>query len=214
MARPPIDLAALSPRLASSPAPGDQRLVNSELQTLSIFGKLAKKIDFREFPGDFSVARNAWTRVVCSRRSRAATAFYVLTAEDVLALRRRQLERRQKAAAPIVDASGAEAAPAEEPAAGSSQELGILAEEIARLESLSQDKTRPLATALAVHVIPVEQQRLRRRRLAGGRPSSIAWLGQQTSSPSSNSTFPSTPRSRSTPSSAAARCSPATCSAR
>jgi Fe-S-cluster-containing hydrogenase component 2/CRP-like cAMP-binding protein len=160
MARPPIDLAALSPRLAASPAPGDQRLVNSELQSLSIFGKLTKKIDFREFPGATFLWHGIPGRVLFVQGDPGATAFYVLTAEDVLALRRRQFERRQKAAAAIFDASTAEAAPPEEPPASSSEELRLIADEIARLETLAQDKSRPLGSALAVHVIPVEQQGL------------------------------------------------------
>ena len=50
-ANPPINLAELSPRLAAGKVSGDEWLVDEELQSLSIFANLKKKIDFRKTPG-------------------------------------------------------------------------------------------------------------------------------------------------------------------
>jgi Fe-S-cluster-containing hydrogenase component 2/CRP-like cAMP-binding protein len=153
MARPPIDLAALSPRLAASAAPRDQRLVNDELQALSIFAKLTKKIDFREFPGATYLWHGTPGRLLFVQGDPGATAFYVLTNEDLLALLRCQLERLRRGAALNSEDPEGEA-PASDPDAGRE-----IADQIARLEAQQIDADRPATAALAVHVLPVEEQR-------------------------------------------------------
>src|SRR5262245_349017 len=90
-ANPPINLAELSPRLAASKAPGDEWLADEELQSLSIFAGLKKKIDFRKTPGATYLWHGAPGRVLFVQGDAGATAFYVVKAEEMVGLRRRQL---------------------------------------------------------------------------------------------------------------------------
>src|SRR5262245_12372845 len=90
-ANPPINLAELSPRLAASKVPGDEWLVDEELQSLSIFASLKKKIDFRKSPGATYLWHGTPGRVLFVQGDAGATAFYVVTPDEMLGLRRRQL---------------------------------------------------------------------------------------------------------------------------
>ena len=69
----------------------DELLTADELESLSLFEELKRTPSFGRFPG-FTVLRRCRTgRVMCSQGDAGATAFLILTTEDVIELRQRQL---------------------------------------------------------------------------------------------------------------------------
>jgi Fe-S-cluster-containing hydrogenase component 2/CRP-like cAMP-binding protein len=159
-ANPPINLAELSPRLAASKIPGDEWLVDEELQALSIFAGLKKKIDFRKSPGATYLWHGTPGRVLCVQGDAGATAFYLVTPAEMLRLRRRQqgLLAQFKQAGP------------DDPVRKDSHLAGMSAGQLAELESRyardiaafephASDAGAERTPVLAVHVLPVEEQR-------------------------------------------------------
>ncbi len=161
-ANPPINLAQLSPRLAASKGPSDEWLADEELQSLSIFAGLKKKIDFRKTPGATYLWHGTPGRVLFVQGDAGATAFYILATEEVLGLRRRQLALlRQFEQAGDDD----ETRKGSHLAGMSNKQLQELAaryeQQIASLESSRERREgEPELPALAVHVLPVDQQRV------------------------------------------------------
>jgi Fe-S-cluster-containing dehydrogenase component/CRP-like cAMP-binding protein len=162
-ANPPINLAELSPRLAASKVPGDEWLADDELQALSIFAGLKKKIDFRGLPGATYLWHGTVGRVLCVQGDAGSTAFYVVTPAEVLGLRQRQLALLQQFV---------KAAP-DDPVRKNSHLAGMTLQQLTELESryakeiaafqaqpgASDEASRP--PVLSAHVLPVEEQRAR-----------------------------------------------------
>lgn len=73
--------------------PEDELLTVDELNTVSLFGTLKKGgPDFRKFPSTTILRRCGKGRVICEQGESGATAFYILTTEDVIALKEVQLK--------------------------------------------------------------------------------------------------------------------------
>ena len=179
-ANPPIAIAELSPRLAARPAPGDEWLVDEELQSLSIFRDLAKKIDFRKTPGATYLWHGTPERVLFLQGDAGATAFYVVTPAEMLGLRRRQLAMLDEA----MKSGAGESLPAGSYLYGMS--AAKLAEmrarygaEIARFERQSGAAEETAKTpVLAVHVLSANEHR---HRTKGGWWRSLFGLGRRSS---------------------------------
>ena len=72
---------------------GDELLTADELNTLSLFTAMKKGgPDFRRFPSTTALRYCPQGRIICEQGEAGATAFYILTTEDVIALREKQLE--------------------------------------------------------------------------------------------------------------------------
>ena len=169
-ANPPINLAELSPRLAASKTSGDEWLADEELQALSIFASLKKKIDFRKTPGATYLWHGTPGRVLFVQGDAGATAFYILTPEEVFGLRQRQLALLQQ----FMQAGEEDELRKDSHLAGMPSKRLLemesrYAKEIAALEArpdVREDEPRigddePRTPVLSVHVLPVEQQIVR-----------------------------------------------------
>jgi Fe-S-cluster-containing hydrogenase component 2 len=84
----PPDLSEIAEQLGED----DQILTSGELQQISLFTELKKAPSFDRFPGFTILRRCRPGRVICEQGEAGATAFAVLTSEDVVAIRRCQLE--------------------------------------------------------------------------------------------------------------------------
>lgn len=71
--------------------PGDELLSADELQTISLFQTLKKAPSFEKFPGTTVLRRGVPGRIIFSQGQPGSTAFYILTCEDVLEVRKQQL---------------------------------------------------------------------------------------------------------------------------
>ncbi|HUG92701.1 MAG TPA: 4Fe-4S dicluster domain-containing protein [Planctomycetaceae bacterium] len=71
--------------------PDDELLTADELQSLSLFESLKKGPSFARFPGTTLLRRCPRGRVMCQQGEAGATAFYILTTDDVVRLREKQL---------------------------------------------------------------------------------------------------------------------------
>ncbi|WP_166831236.1 4Fe-4S binding protein [Thalassoroseus pseudoceratinae] len=72
---------------------GDELLTADELNTLSLFTAMKKGgPDFRRFPSTTALRFCPQGRIICEQGQAGATAYYILTTEDVIALREKQLE--------------------------------------------------------------------------------------------------------------------------
>lgn len=96
MAFPPPELPPLRP--------GDELLTADELRVLSLFNtehfeKAKNQPTFEKFPG--TIALRSWRAgdVVCTQGEAGMSAFYILTTEDVIALRQAQLAAAERARA-------------------------------------------------------------------------------------------------------------------
>ncbi|MCH7988793.1 MAG: 4Fe-4S binding protein [Planctomycetes bacterium] len=69
----------------------DELLTADELKGISLFQSLKTKMPFEKFPGYTILRRCAPDRVLCEQAEAGSTAFYILTTEDVLSLRKFQL---------------------------------------------------------------------------------------------------------------------------
>ena len=83
----PAELADVAGELQSD----DELLTADELQSLSLFESLKKGPSFARFPGTTLLRRCQQGRVMCQQGEAGATAFYILTTEDVIKLREKQL---------------------------------------------------------------------------------------------------------------------------
>ncbi len=88
MAMLPAELAEIAEPLQKH----DELLTADELKTLALFEELKKMPSFERFPGFTVLRRCSAGRVMCSQGDAGATAFTILTTEDVLELRELQLE--------------------------------------------------------------------------------------------------------------------------
>ena len=70
----------------------DELLTADELKTLPLFEQLEKTPSFERFPGFIVLRHCSEGRVMCSQGDAGATAFLILTTQDVLMLRERQLQ--------------------------------------------------------------------------------------------------------------------------
>ncbi|MBW3543572.1 MAG: hypothetical protein KY476_25255, partial [Planctomycetes bacterium] len=84
----PAELADVAGELE----PDDELLTADELETVSVFESLKKGPSFARFPGTTLLRRCRPGRVMCSQGDSGSTAFYILTTEDVIELREKQLE--------------------------------------------------------------------------------------------------------------------------
>lgn len=74
------------------PRPGDERLTGPELETLAVFSRLKKKPGFEKLPGSSVLRRYEPGDVICQQGQPGATAFYIITSEDLFHLRQAQLK--------------------------------------------------------------------------------------------------------------------------
>src|SRR5215468_10108053 len=102
----------LNPPAELQARPGDVPLAFDRFLGFSLFAQLKKKPSVERFPGTLILRHYQAGEVICRQGEAGWTAFYPLTGDDILALRREQLEA---------------AAPQEQPA---------LQAEVARLEAL------------------------------------------------------------------------------
>ena len=80
-------------RWAAPAAPGDEQLTVEELACVSLFKNLKKAPSFEKFPGATFLRKAPAGRIICEQGDKGSTAFYVLTADDVVALREMQLAK-------------------------------------------------------------------------------------------------------------------------
>ena len=86
---PPVEIEEIAPQKE----PGDEDLSSQELAEISLFKSLGKKPDFDDF---VLLRRCRPGRLLCVQGERGNTAFYVLTHEDVLAVRQAQAKAIQQ----------------------------------------------------------------------------------------------------------------------
>jgi len=91
MAKAQVMVPAELAQETSEIQPGDELLVADELQTISLFQTLKKAPSFDKFPGTTVLRRGTPGRIIFSQGQPGSTAFYVLTSEDVLEVRKQQL---------------------------------------------------------------------------------------------------------------------------
>ncbi len=84
----PPDLSEITEPLSED----DQLLTPDELQQISLFASVKKAPSFDRFPGFTVLRRCRPGRVICEQGEAGATAFAILTGQDVLAIRRCQLD--------------------------------------------------------------------------------------------------------------------------
>ncbi|MEO1998429.1 MAG: hypothetical protein ABGZ17_24565, partial [Planctomycetaceae bacterium] len=82
----PADLAELTRNLE----PDDAILSDDELSVISLIANLTRVPTFSKFPGSTILRTCTPGRVLCYQAEAGATAFYILTPEDVDALRKMQ----------------------------------------------------------------------------------------------------------------------------
>ena len=87
----PPDLSEIAESLRED----DEVLTAGELQQISLFDDLKKTPSFDRFPGFTVLRRCEPGRVICQQGDAGATAFAILTSQDVLAIRRQQLQTLQ-----------------------------------------------------------------------------------------------------------------------
>ncbi|MBT6158243.1 MAG: 4Fe-4S dicluster domain-containing protein [Planctomycetaceae bacterium] len=91
MAKTQVMLPAEMAQETAEFQPGDELLTADELQTLSLFQTLKKAPSFDKFPGTTVLRRGVPGRIIFSQGQPGSTAYYVLTSEDVLEVRKQQL---------------------------------------------------------------------------------------------------------------------------
>jgi CRP-like cAMP-binding protein/Fe-S-cluster-containing hydrogenase component 2 len=82
----------LNPRAELEPHAGDVRLTEEEFLQLSLFAQLKQKPSLYKFPGALILRHYRKGDLIFRQGEPGWTAFYILTSEDVLRLRLRQLE--------------------------------------------------------------------------------------------------------------------------
>src|SRR5437763_11125693 len=82
----------LMPRAQLEAREGDVRLTDDEFLQLSLFAQLKRKPSLDKFPGAMVLRHYRKGEMVFRQGEAGWTAFYILTSEDVLALREAQLE--------------------------------------------------------------------------------------------------------------------------
>jgi Fe-S-cluster-containing hydrogenase component 2/CRP-like cAMP-binding protein len=120
---------------------GDIKIEMDRYLGFSLFARLKKKPAVEKFPGTLALRHFMRGEVICHQGESGWTAFYLLTAEDMLTLRREQLE-----------------------AAAGEDEQRLLRAEITRLEQRLQalngaGKPQPVATAHLASARPSHEKR-------------------------------------------------------
>lgn len=88
----PADFAEVSADLAE----GDELLKAAELSAVSLFRSLRKTPSFEKFPGTVVLRKCQPGRVMCTQGQAGATAFYILTPDDLDAIRRVRTDQAQR----------------------------------------------------------------------------------------------------------------------
>ena len=88
----PAELAAVTHPLTED----DQLLAADELALLSLFDELKKAPNFEKFPGTTVLRHCRKGRVLVSQGEAGATAYTILTTEDIVAIRELQLSKINK----------------------------------------------------------------------------------------------------------------------
>ena len=81
--------------------PSDVELSADQFLKVSLFSQMKQKPSFDKFPGAVRLRRYAPGEVICRQGEAGFTAFYLLTTEDALALRRDQAEAAELEARPV-----------------------------------------------------------------------------------------------------------------
>lgn len=92
MARVVTNIPAEFEQVAAPLSPEDELLTARELGVLSIFESLKKAPSFEKFPGSTLLRKCDPGRVLCEQGAAGATAFTILTTQDILKLRGVQLQ--------------------------------------------------------------------------------------------------------------------------
>lgn len=79
--------------------PQDEQLTSIELESLSLLEGLKKVPSFYKFPGSTVLRKCVPGQIMCRQGEAGASAFYILSSQDVAGLRRRQLAFAEKALA-------------------------------------------------------------------------------------------------------------------
>lgn len=88
----------VNPEVDLPPRSGDQALSAELLAQLELFAALKKKLSFDKFPGSTILRRYRAGEVICRQGDAGASAYYVLTTSDLLAIRESQLAAANDAA--------------------------------------------------------------------------------------------------------------------
>ncbi len=105
-------MAVVNPESDLEERPGDEELTAEELSGLELFRGLKKPPSFKKFPGSTVMRHYRKGDVICHQGDAGASAFYIMTSEDVLQIKQRQLnaarEVRQLARQGDADVSNAD----------------------------------------------------------------------------------------------------------
>ncbi len=82
----------VNPEAGLPQRPGDEQLTPRQLEQLSLCAPLKQKPTFAKFPGAVVLRRYSKGETIVCNGDSGWTAFYVLTTEDLLALRQAELE--------------------------------------------------------------------------------------------------------------------------
>ena len=85
--------AVVNPEASLEPRPGDELLAQAELERLSLFANLRKKPSFDKFPGAVVLRHYRRGEVIVRQGEAGWTAFYIVTAGDLVGLRQAQLAK-------------------------------------------------------------------------------------------------------------------------
>ncbi|HVX14185.1 MAG TPA: cyclic nucleotide-binding domain-containing protein [Pirellulales bacterium] len=86
---------AANPEASLDVRPGDETLTPAELKSVSLFADLKRAPSFEKFPGALVLRRYARGDAIVRQGEAGWTAFYILTSEDLVTLRRVQLAQVQ-----------------------------------------------------------------------------------------------------------------------
>jgi CRP-like cAMP-binding protein len=89
-------MAVVNPESDLEDRLGDEELTAEELAQLELFRGLKKPPSFKKFPGSTVMRHYRKGDVICRQGDAGATAFYILTSEDVLQVKQRQLQKARE----------------------------------------------------------------------------------------------------------------------
>ncbi|HAB10664.1 MAG TPA: hypothetical protein DCE47_03115 [Planctomycetaceae bacterium] len=163
----PPDLSEIAESLHQD----DEVLTADELQQISLFDGLKKTPSFDRFPGFTVLRRCEPGRVICEQGDAGATAFAILTSQDVLAIRRQQLQTLQSmAAGEPVDHLGFESLDDQERAelvVEYEAEIAGYEDRCGQLESAAAPARRQLEQVAAAQLVVSLEPTLRSRGIRG-----------------------------------------------
>src|SRR5947209_16118477 len=91
---PPI---VLKPPASPRPRPGDEELTIPQVEQISLFKELSSAPKLQSLPGTVILRHYAKGDIICRQGEPGWTAYYVLKTEDLLELRRGQLQETSDA---------------------------------------------------------------------------------------------------------------------